>query len=438
MATNYPGSLDSGTQQPSPSSSTEMDDSGFEHDVVHTNHSGAIIALETKVGTGDSNAVASSVLAGTGSGTSGWTTTPTVVDLTVTGDIGIGETSPETPLHIVTANRLGSTFTGTVDGEGLRVDQSDYSAGNYVSLVEASYDDGQTAPHVRIGAMFDGGGAHLAFGTSNNFGNGITNTAMFIDETGKVGINTTSPTNAKLHIVDAGEAIRMERSGYDTYGYQHSAGSGIEFRNFSDSRTEMIFAGDGRVGIGSSAITARQFSVRATQTAFAFLHDSDVSAGGVVCGIMQIGTDSTNPGTNDYWILFRHGGGSTIGSVRGTGSASVNFSTTSDETLKTDRGIASASRIGTIIDGLRVHEFDWNEGDLTDQIGLFAQEAIAVLPESICNAPTTIPGGVEEGESEESAEDEYIPAALDYSKIVPILIAECQFLRARVAALEAA
>ena len=86
MATNYPGSLDSGTQQPSPSSSTEMDDSGFEHDVVHTNHSGAIIALETKVGTGDSNAVASSVLAGTGSGTSGWTTTPTVTGLTVNGD----------------------------------------------------------------------------------------------------------------------------------------------------------------------------------------------------------------------------------------------------------------------------------------------------------------------------------------------------------------
>lgn len=74
MATNYPGSLDSGTQQPSPSASTEMDDSGFEHDVVHTNHSGAIIALETKLGTGDSNAVSNSVLAGTGSGTSGWTT----------------------------------------------------------------------------------------------------------------------------------------------------------------------------------------------------------------------------------------------------------------------------------------------------------------------------------------------------------------------------
>ena len=194
MATNYPGSLDTSTQQPSPSASTEMDDSGFEHDAVHTNHSGAIIALETKVGTGDSNAVASSVLAGTGSGTSGWTTTPTVVDLTVTGDIGIGETSPETPLHIVTANRLGATFTGTVDGEGLRVDQSNYTSGNYVSLVESSYLDSQTAPHVRIAAQFTGSGSLLHFGTSNNYSAGVNNQAMTIDRLGNVGIGDTTPS----------------------------------------------------------------------------------------------------------------------------------------------------------------------------------------------------------------------------------------------------
>ena len=77
MATNYPSSLDSSTQQPTIAASDEMDDSGKEHDVVHTNHSGAIIALETKLGTGDSNAVADAVLMGTGSGTSGWDTSPT-------------------------------------------------------------------------------------------------------------------------------------------------------------------------------------------------------------------------------------------------------------------------------------------------------------------------------------------------------------------------
>ena len=129
--------------------------------------------------------------------------------------VGIGTASPETPVHIVAANTLGSTFTGTVDGEGLRVAQSNYSADNYVSLVEAPYDDGQTAAHVRIGAMFDGGGSHLAFGTSNNYANGITNTAMFIDQVGNVGIGTTAPT-APLHLfaaADNADQIKISSTG---------------------------------------------------------------------------------------------------------------------------------------------------------------------------------------------------------------------------------
>ena len=107
MATNYPGSLDTSTQQPSPSSTTEMDDAGFEHDVVHTNHSGAIIALETKVGTGDSNAVANSVLAGTGSGTSAWTTGALANDIS-------GNAATATELE--TARTInGTSFNGTAN-----------------------------------------------------------------------------------------------------------------------------------------------------------------------------------------------------------------------------------------------------------------------------------------------------------------------------------
>lgn len=345
MATNYPGSLDTSTQQPSPSASTEMDDSGFEHDVVHANHSGAIIALETKVGTGDSNAVASSVLAGTGSGTSAWTTAPTLSGLTVdtdtlhvdatnnrvgigtttpaeplhivtasddaylrqengtattylgpdsantglfgtstahdvrfitgntervridsSGNVGIGESSPETPLHIVTANRLGSTFTGTVDGEGLRVDQSDYSSGNYVSLVEASYDDGQTVPHVRIGAMFDGGGSHLAFGTSNSFGSGITNTALFIAEDGDVGINTTSP-GQRFHVnsgntnttsvFESGDGtayigIKDSASSSNIHVAVGAVGNDMRLRAGNINRVAII-GSNGRVGINTTS-----------------------------------------------------------------------------------------------------------------------------------------------------------------------------------------
>ena len=100
--------------------------------------------------------------------------------------VGVGTTAPENPIEIQTTNKLGSTFTGTVDGEGLRVTQTDYTSGNYVSLVEAPFDDSQTAANVRIGALFDGGGSNLAFGTSNSYGSGITNTAMFIHSSGNV------------------------------------------------------------------------------------------------------------------------------------------------------------------------------------------------------------------------------------------------------------
>ena len=78
MATNFPGALDTATQQPSPSSTTDMDATGYEHDVVHANHSGAIIALETKLGLTDSNASSGAILVGSGASTTAWTTTPSI------------------------------------------------------------------------------------------------------------------------------------------------------------------------------------------------------------------------------------------------------------------------------------------------------------------------------------------------------------------------
>ena len=223
-------------------------------------------------------------------------------------------------------------------------------------------------------------------------------------------------------------------AGINLYGDADSSQAGnILF--FAGNSSRMTIDSNGSVGIGASPANSRQLKIEETGgSGFSPLqchHNVAVSGNNATAALFIIGNDGTNPDTSDYWLIFRKGDNTTIGSVRGTGSASVNFSTTSDETLKTDRGIASASRIGTIIDGLQVHEFDWNEGSVTDQIGLFAQEAIDVLPESIVNAPSTMPA------EDEDAEDEYVPAALDYSKIVPILIAECQFLRQRVAALEA-
>ena len=133
--------------------------------------------------------------------------------------VGVGTTSPENPIEIETTNKLGDTFTGTTDGEGLRVTQTDYTSGNYVSLVEAPYDDSNTSANVRIGAMFDGGGSHIAFGTSNSYGSGITNTAMFIDQVGFVGVGNTAP-DTSLDVAGSGVPVEVDSTNSNTYKVQ--------------------------------------------------------------------------------------------------------------------------------------------------------------------------------------------------------------------------
>lgn len=105
MPTAYPTSLDTSAEQPSPSATTDLDGVGYEHDVVHTSHSGAIIAIETKLGSTDSNAVADTVLGGTGASTSAWTGSPTLS----------GTVTATTFAGAVTGNVTGD-LTGNVTG----------------------------------------------------------------------------------------------------------------------------------------------------------------------------------------------------------------------------------------------------------------------------------------------------------------------------------
>jgi len=139
MATNYPTSLDSATQQPSPASTTDMDASGYEHDVVHTNHSGALIALETKLGIGASAASGASdghVMTRQGDGSTAWEAVPTnaatvtVADTTdttcsvalfesATGDLALKTDSGATynaGTGTLTATAFAGALTGNVTG----------------------------------------------------------------------------------------------------------------------------------------------------------------------------------------------------------------------------------------------------------------------------------------------------------------------------------
>ena len=110
MPTAFPTSVDTSAEQPSPSATTDLDGVGYEHDVVHTSHSGAIIAIETKLGSTDSNAVADTVLGGTGASTSSWTGSPTLSG-TVTASSFAG------PITGAVTGDVTGNVTGNVTGD---------------------------------------------------------------------------------------------------------------------------------------------------------------------------------------------------------------------------------------------------------------------------------------------------------------------------------
>jgi Chaperone of endosialidase len=118
--------------------------------------------------------------------------------------------------------------------------------------------------------------------------------------------------------------------------------------------------------------------------------------------------------SSDTKIAFYNGNGG-VGSITTNGTATA-YNTSSDARLKTVLGPLSA---GALIDSISVYDFAWNSGGFGR--GAIAQELHAVVPDAV-----TVGG-------DDPLTD---PWQVDYSKLVPLLVAEVKALRARVAALE--
>ena len=109
--------------------------------------------------------------------------------------------------------------------------------------------------------------------------------------------------------------------------------------------------------------------------------------------------------------------GSEIGSITQSGTTAVLYNTTSDQRLK--QNIQDSDSASSLIDAIQVRKFDWKSDGSHTRYGFVAQELVTVAPEAV-HQPTD--------------PDEMM--AVDYSKLVPMLVKELQSLRARVAQLE--
>ena len=134
----YPTTLDDTSASPGvtiefpqPASSSDLDATNIEHDLLHSNGSLAIVALQTKLGITDSNAAANQVLVGTGASTTAWGSTLTSMTLagaTLSGAVDGGAQAISNPVvkdYGETVNIIGATGGGTQD--------IDITAGNVVT-----------------------------------------------------------------------------------------------------------------------------------------------------------------------------------------------------------------------------------------------------------------------------------------------------------------
>jgi len=124
----YPTTLDDTSASPGltiefpqPASSSDLDATNIEHDLLHSNGSLAIVALQTKLGITDSNAATNQVLVGTGASTTAWGSTLTSITLagaTISGAVDGGAQVISNPVvkdYGETVNAIGATGGGTQD-----------------------------------------------------------------------------------------------------------------------------------------------------------------------------------------------------------------------------------------------------------------------------------------------------------------------------------
>lgn len=279
-------------------------------------------------------------------------------------------------------------------------------------------------------------GTGLDFGLSGSRYMRLTSTGLAVTgELSATGILTTSGLynlrstgdldttgTAYISLLDNSTGSWVER-GWVGYG----AGDGnLAVVNNVTSKSVIIAAGGTNVATFSStglavtgALSATGVTTISGTSGNVFLvgtstSDADyrarIDGGSGASWRMDTSADSTVIG------FFRSG--TNVGTISVTTTATA-YSTSSDARLKTNVRDYSP---GNLLDLLKPRIFDWKTGH-KDSIGFVAQELNEVYPQA-----------VSPGDDGEEITQQW---GVDFSKLVPVLVAELKALRARVAQLEA-
>jgi hypothetical protein len=312
--------------------------------------------------------------------------TATVATLTSTGlnSTAIGATTPSTGAFTTLS------ATGQVNITGGTLSQLQSQAGSvYFEQVNTNTGAGAGVQifQYNSGAGAGGDASIRQFTGAQNWIFGIDNSD---GDKWKVSASDTLGTSDVLAVSSTGLAVTgaLSSTGNFIAGTSSGVGGRVEANG-----------GSGQNGLGAYTPTAANSAVAMWNAA---------TSGDNVFVSFFTETSITARGTIDY---------NRAGNL-------VRYNTTSDQNLKTN--IRPLTNSGLLIDRLQPRIFDWKaEGHNTDNAGFIAQEVFEVFPDAVSKGSDTF-----------SESSDYKQWAMDAGKFMPLVIAELQSLRARVAALE--
>ena len=319
------------------------------------------------------------------------------------GNVGIGTTSPDQPLHIK-SNTPYIKFEDDNDNQDWQIEARAFfsiydvtdSAHRLVVDGDGNVGIGTTSPAEKLDVI-----GNIKFGANSN--------GLIAED----GVNLVFKANAaarNAHIMthDGNEDINLDPSGFIQF---ECAGS-----------EAMRIDSSGRVGLGKadpdhhldvSDNTARA-GIRVRQ------HTNNTAN---TYSNMILRHAAATSGQNAYGILFQNNGGSEVGRID-YGQSTTQYRTSSDYRLK--ENVVTISDGITRVKTLKPYRFNWIAEKGQPKVdGFFAHEVTAV--------PEAISGTKDEVDSDNNP----VYQGIDLSKLVPLLTAALQEAIGRIEALEA-
>jgi len=214
-------------------------------------------------------------------------------------------------------------------------------------------------------------------------------------------------TNLVINDIGAVFNVRIEGDTDDNLFYTDATNSRVGVGTISPSTKLDV---NGTVTASGNLLVGTTTSAINDSNSVVIVSNNGSVVGQVICN------HGTGVGSGEKFANFGYAG-SSIGSITQSGTVAVSYNLTSDQRLK--ENIQDAAPASALIDAIQVRQFDWKSDGSHQRYGFVAQELVTVAPEAV-----------------------YAPAdpnemmAVDYSKLVPMLVKEIQSLRVRLAVLE--